>query len=303
MSWGAVIVAAGRGTRFGRPKQLLDLLGLPLVGWSIRAFAAMPEIDELVIVTEETWLELMRDLVREIAPETPARVVAGGATRQESVRNGLAAIDRARFALIHDGARPLVRARDVRAAMREVRAGRGAVLAAPVVDTIKVVDEATMTVRRTLDRATLWAAQTPQLAAIGDLRRAHVEAQRAGVDATDDVTLLEAAGIDVVVVPATAENFKVTRPEDLQRAELVLRERADAPTDDILCVEVFAADALVEAIERELESRGARIDAVDRDLPQGIAVRAFVPCEGLRGFSDRFEAFADGSATWTVRPT
>ena len=302
MSWAAVIVAAGRGRRFGRPKQLLDLSGVPLVGWSVRAFAAMPEIDEIVVVTETEWISSVRDLVSELAPRAAATVVGGGATRQESVRNGIAAVARARAILVHDGARPLVRARDVRAAMREVRAGRGAVLAAPVVDTIKVVEPGSMTVRRTLDRETLWAAQTPQLATAADLRRAHAEAQRSNVDATDDVALLEAIGMEVAVVPASAENFKITRPEDLARAELVLRERAESAPDDILCVEVFADDALVEAIERELEARGARIDGVDRDLPQGIAVRAFVPSEGLRGFSDRFEAFAQGSATWTVRP-
>jgi 2-C-methyl-D-erythritol 4-phosphate cytidylyltransferase len=221
-----VVVAAGRGTRFGRPKQLVEIAGLPMVGWSIRTFSAMPEIDELIVVTENEWLAAMNELVAQLKLDRHVRVVEGGATRQESVGNGIAAVSRAQAVLIHDGARPLVRAHDVRAAMREVREGRGAVLASPVVDTIKVVDGASMTVRETLDRGMLWAAQTPQLAMLSDLRRAHAQAAKRGVDATDDVALLEALGIEVAVVPSTAENFKVTRPEDLQRAEMLLRESA-----------------------------------------------------------------------------
>jgi hypothetical protein len=187
--------------------------------------------------------------------------------------------------------------------MAAVIRGRAAVLAAPVVDTIKRVDPVTMTVRETLSRGELWAAQTPQFAMRNDLIRAHAEAQKSGVDATDDVALLERLGLEVVVIPSSAENFKVTNPEDVLRAEALLRERLEhAPMEEeILYIEVFADDALVDAIQRELESRGARIDGVDRDLPAGVAVRAFVPAEQLRGFPQRFEAFADGTATFTTR--
>jgi len=119
---------------------------------------------------------------------------------------------------VHDGARPLVQAGDVRAGMREVRAGRGAVLGARVVDTIKIVDPATMLVERTLNREELWAAQTPQFALRQELMRAHEHAEREGIEATDDVALLERIGIDVVLVPASGENFKVTHPADVARA-------------------------------------------------------------------------------------
>ena len=109
--------------------------------------------------------------------------------------------------------------------MREVRPGRGAVLAAPVVDTIKVVDPESMVVTQTLDRGTLWGAQTPQLAMANDLRRAHDDANKAGVEMTDDTALLERIGIEVIAVPSSTENFKVTQPEDLIRAEALLRVR------------------------------------------------------------------------------
>ncbi len=304
MNWGAIVVAAGRGTRFGGPKQFVEIGGLPMIGWSIRTFAAMPEIGELVLVTEDEWLEPMRSLASQLAPAHTPAMVEGGPSRHASVRNGLHALsDRCGGVLVHDGARPLVRAEDVRKGMREVRAGRAAVLAAPVVDTIKIVDPATMLVRKTLDRGELWAAQTPQFSMRRELQRAHIEAQRAGTEATDDVTLLEAIGIEVMAVASSAENFKVTHPPDVARAETLLRERLDhAPEEDeVLLIEVFADDALVEAIERELESRGATIDAIDRDLPRGAIVRAYVSSNALRGFGSRFEAFGDGTATFTTR--
>jgi 2-C-methyl-D-erythritol 4-phosphate cytidylyltransferase len=217
---------AGRGTRFGRPKQFLELAGVPMVGWSIRTFAGMPEVDEIVIATEIEWLDRMRELSAIAAPQRTVVVVAGGASRQASVFAGVRAVsERCDAAFVHDGARPLVREDDVRAGMAEVRAGRAALLAAPVIDTIKVVDTATRTVRETLDRSRLWAAQTPQFALRTDLLRAHEGAVADGVEATDDAAVLERIGIEVVVVPATTENFKVTLPEDVARAEAFLRER------------------------------------------------------------------------------
>jgi len=226
VKWAAVVVAAGRGARFGRPKQFLELAGLPMVGWSIKRFAGMPEIDELVVATEEECVDRMRALIARLAPDHAARVVRGGASRQGSVYEGLKAVPTEIDAvLVHDGARPLVGASDVRAGMREVRAGRAALLATPVVDTIKVVDAQSRGVKTTLDRRTLWAAQTPQFALTAELRAAHERARRDGVAVTDDAALLEQSGIEVVIVPATGENFKVTLPADVARAEMLLREQ------------------------------------------------------------------------------
>ncbi len=167
-----MIVAAGHGTRFGRPKQFIELAGMPMVGWSMRTLAAMAEVEEIVVATEPESLEPMRALLAELAAKHTNRVVRGGATRQQSVYEGVRAVsDACDAVLVHDGARPLVTAEDVRAGMSEVRPGRASLLAAPVVDTIKRVETASRRVEATLDRARLWAAQTPQFAMLPESAR------------------------------------------------------------------------------------------------------------------------------------
>lgn len=227
MIFAAIVVAAGSGVRFGRQKQLVEVAGRPLVAWCLETFGAMAELGELIIATEEEHLATMADLARTYAPTLRTTVVRGGATRQGSVRNALAAVSPTCDAVfVHDGARPLVRVADIRAAMALVAPGTGALLAAPVVDTIKVVAADHATVMRTLDRSELWAAQTPQFGTLVDLRAAHAVAERAGDEATDDAMLLERAGHRVVVVRSSGENFKVTMAADRDLAEAILRERA-----------------------------------------------------------------------------
>jgi 2-C-methyl-D-erythritol 4-phosphate cytidylyltransferase len=233
LKWAAIVVAAGRGTRLGGPKQFIELAGLPMVGWSLRTFAAMREVSEIVVATEPESIEPLRAFCAQFSPALVARIVPGGATRQQSVCNGLREVSGACEAvLVHDGARPLVRADDVRAGMREVRAGRASLLAAPVVDTLKVVDPDSLVVRGTPDRRTLWAAQTPQFAHTTDLRAAHEDALQNGFETTDDAALLERAGVEVIVVPSTGENFKVTAPGDLERARAILTLRLAALAQD-----------------------------------------------------------------------
>jgi 2-C-methyl-D-erythritol 4-phosphate cytidylyltransferase len=227
VKFAAIIVAAGRGVRFGRPKQLIEVAGRPLVSWSLATFGAMPELEDVVIATEPEHLERMASLAAEYAPRLAAIVVRGGATRQASVRNALAAVPaRCDAAFVHDGARPLVLANDVRTLMELTHPGAGALVAVPVVDTIKVVAPEGSTVERTLDRDRLWAAQTPQSGMLADLRRAHQVASDGGFEATDDAMLLERIGVNVSVVHASGENFKVTRESDRDFAEAILLERA-----------------------------------------------------------------------------
>ncbi|MDQ6929881.1 MAG: 2-C-methyl-D-erythritol 4-phosphate cytidylyltransferase [Candidatus Eremiobacteraeota bacterium] len=303
MLWGAVVVAAGQGSRFGRPKALVELAGAPLIAWSLRALANMPEMCDLVIVTEPENIEAVYAIAGAVANGKSFTVVAGGTSRQASVRAGLEALpERCAAVVVHDGARPLVRANDVRNAMNVVRDGTACVLAVPVIDTVKVVDSGTQSVKRTLDREELWAAQTPQCATRRDMHRAHVDAARSETHASDDAALLERAGIDVKVVAGSPENFKVTVPEDLPRAEAVLRERVPITADqeEILLVEVFIDENLVDAVCGEIEARGGTVDGVERDLPAGAAVRAYISSEKLAGFGERFEAVTSGQAIFTT---
>jgi 2-C-methyl-D-erythritol 4-phosphate cytidylyltransferase len=230
MLFTAIVVAAGRGTRFGRPKQLIDIAGEPMLAWSLRTFAGMPEVRDVVVVTEAQWLDEVAEVARAAAGAKCSAVVPGGATRQESTYAGLRAVTQPCEAVfVHDGARPLIAAEDVRRGMEPVSSGRASLLAIPVVDTIKTVDAESGIVSATLDRSMLWAAQTPQFATFEDLLRAHEAGFEHGVDATDDAMLLERIGVAVHVVQGSPENFKVTLPEDRLRAEHAMRARLAEP--------------------------------------------------------------------------
>ena len=212
----ALLVAAGRGERLGSqgPKALVTVDGRSLLDWSLAALRAAPEIDEIVVALPE-------------GVEAPAGVVGvtGGRERSHSVRHALAA-SIGDPVLVHDAARPLVTPELIAACLAAVAVDGvdAAVAAAPVTDTIKRAGEG-LRVTDTLDRSALWAVQTPQV-----FRRAALEAVLAQDDAvlaaaTDDASLVERAGGTVVVVPAPAENLKVTTPVDLDLAALLLGRR------------------------------------------------------------------------------
>ena len=151
--------------------------------------------------------------------DAPPLRVAGGATRSESVRHALHAVPDASIVVVHDAARPLVTEDLVRACVAEIEAGwDAAIAAAPVTDTIKEAD-ADGRVRLTLERRHLWAVQTPQAFEASILRRALDADPEAVASATDDASLVEAAGGRVRIVEAPPGNFKITWPEDLERAE------------------------------------------------------------------------------------
>jgi 2-C-methyl-D-erythritol 4-phosphate cytidylyltransferase len=208
--WG-VVLAAGRGTRFGEvAKQFEHLRGRSLVAWSVETAAAM--CDGVVVVLPEG---------HESSDEVPAgvhAVVAGGPTRSASVRNGLRAVpDEADIIVIHDAARPLAPGSLYTAVVEAVRGGAdAAVPGLPVTDTIKRVRDGVVV--ETPDRGELVAVQTPQAFAAPMLRRAHHEAG----EATDDAALVERLGGRVVMVEGDARALKVTVPDDLARAEAML---------------------------------------------------------------------------------
>ncbi|SMH60797.1 bifunctional 2-C-methyl-D-erythritol 4-phosphate cytidylyltransferase/2-C-methyl-D-erythritol 2,4-cyclodiphosphate synthase [Azospirillum agricola] len=227
----ALIVAGGTGQRFGaeRPKQYLDLAGKPILRRTVEAFLSHPRVSSVQVVIDPARRDLYDAAVAGLGLPEP---VAGGATRQDSVRNGLEALATrggCDAVLIHDAARPLVDADTIAAVIAALEHAPGAIAAVPLADTLK--RGADGTVAGTVDRDGLWRAQTPQGFRFADILAAHRDA--AGLSLTDDAAVAERAGLAVALVPAKEENFKVTTPDDLTRAARVLTASQGASLGDI----------------------------------------------------------------------
>ena len=219
----AVIVAAGSSTRFGGEDKLaVELYGKPVLAWAIAAHAEAASVAGLIVVCapgREKWAE---ELAASHAAGKPVTVVAGGARRRDSVEAGLTR-SHARYVAIHDGARPLATSSLVESTVAAAEGCPGAIAAVPVTDTIKEVRDEL--VYGHPDRTGLWAAQTPQVV----LRQAWLDAARMGDDdETDDAAMLSRLGLECVVVQASHENLKITRPLDLEVAALILQHRESA---------------------------------------------------------------------------
>lgn len=219
----AVIVAAGSGSRMqGINKQLLELRGVPVVVRSMEAFQGAPCIDEIVAVARPEEIGELKYLAGEYGITKLSVIAAGGATRQESVQNGVAAVSpEAEYVAVHDGARPFVRPEEIARCLKDAAACGGAALGVPVKDTIKRVDE-NQTVQSTPRREGLWQAQTPQIFRLQLYRQAVELARRQGLDFTDDCQLMELAGVSVRMTRGSYENIKITTPEDIGLADGIL---------------------------------------------------------------------------------
>ena len=219
----AVVVAAGAGLRLGGAvrKQFLELAGEPVLLRALRPFLDHPAFREVVVVLPAEDAAAPPDWLRAL----PVRVVAGGAERGDSVRNGLMAVGAdSEVVLIHDGARPLLTA-DVIDRVLAAAVDGGAIAAVPVTDTIQEVDEGGVIVR-TPDRARLWQAQTPQGFPRAAILAAYQRSAADGFAATDDAAVYQHAGGAVRVVMGSHRNLKITRPDDLALAEALLRGAA-----------------------------------------------------------------------------
>ena len=219
----ALIVAAGSGQRFGAeiPKQYLDLVGKPVLRRTVEAFLRHPRVKAVRVVINPAFRDLYDAAVAGLGLPEP---VAGGASRQDSVRNGLEALaDSAPdHVLIHDAARPLIDDATIDAVIAALDHHPAALAAVPVADTLKRgkggLNGGLGT--GTVDRSGLWRAQTPQGFRFPEILAAHRSA--AGLELTDDAAVAERAGLPVALVPAREENFKVTTPDDLARAARVI---------------------------------------------------------------------------------
>lgn len=227
----AIIVAAGSSSRMGEgiDKQMVMLGALPVLAHSIRAFEQCVSIDEIIVVTKSEHIMDVGNLAQAFGFSKLRCVVAGGATRQESVSNGISACgEHVEYYLIHDGARPLVREETINAVIENALIYGAAAAAVPVKDTVKRVGS-DMKIENTVDRASLYLVQTPQMFAADTYRMSLKQAIHMGLDLTDDCQLFERTGHPVYLCEGDYGNIKLTTPEDIAiaRALMRLRELSD----------------------------------------------------------------------------
>lgn len=221
----AIVVAGGKGTRFGgdRPKQFLELGGIPIIIQTLTQFELSRTIGEVVVVLPAVETASFHQLIEKFELKKISRVVAGGETRAQSVKCGLDAIAAADVMAVHDAARPLVTPEEIDRVVQAASEAGAAILTAIVSDTIKEVNGAQ--VERTVPRANLRRALTPQCFRLEILKRAYStlsELEASGIEVSDDSMLVERLGISVVAVAGNARNIKITTKEDLAVAEALL---------------------------------------------------------------------------------
>ena len=224
----AIIVAAGRGTRMGPniDKLFLEVAGRPVVAHTWARFDSTPCVDEIVLVVRAGMEPAFREMGAKLGVKKPFHFAAGGAERQDSVWNGLQALDaRIDLVAIHDGARPCA-ARDlIEQCVRAAKDFGGAVAAQRVTDTIKQSDDG-LTIARTVNRATLWSVQTPQAFRVSVIRQAIAAARARGLNLTDDTAACELIEQPVRLVESKQPNPKVTVAGDLPFIEAVLKSES-----------------------------------------------------------------------------
>ena len=227
MSVLAIIPAAGIGIRMGggTPKQFLSLEGVPIFVHTLRKFNASEAIDEINLVLRAEDMErALKDIAREHFTK-PVRLVAGGATRQETVSKALAVASPAtELVVVHDAVRPFIELSMIQRVVEAARKDGAAILGIPSVDTVKQVER--QTILGTIPRERIVLAQTPQAFRFNIIQEAFARAAADGFNGTDESSLVERLGHTVTVLMGSDRNIKITKPSDLPLARLyVAQER------------------------------------------------------------------------------
>lgn len=219
----AIIVAAGSGTRFKSitPKQFVEIHGKPLVVHTLERFEAARSVDSVILVLSEDRIELFESVAQRYQLGKIFAVVSGGATRAESVRNGLDAVAfEEGIVAVHDGARPLVSPEEIDETIEKAKVTGAACLVARVTDTIKTING--KEIANTLDREKLRRALTPQAFRVDVLRKAFEQGELNDA-VTDECYLVEKLGHPIAFIEGSARNIKVTHTDDLVLADIFLR--------------------------------------------------------------------------------
>lgn len=225
MSTALIVAAAGSGRRLGlvHPKAVAELAGIPIIKRTVARFTGVEDIIEAVIVAPPGFVrEVQAALVGLDWPGSDVRVVAGGATRQESVRCGIESLKSTpQIVCIHDAARPFVTQPTIEAVLKAARTHGAATAGSRPRDSVREdIDDGRS---RALDRSKIWLVETPQAFSYSLVRLAHERARATGLRGTDDASIVEACGgASVVVVPSTGVNLKITHPQDLEMARQLL---------------------------------------------------------------------------------
>ena len=225
----AIVVAGGKGVRFGgdRPKQFLEVNGSPIIIHTLRQFERCREIGSVIVVLPAEETAGFQSLIEKFALQKVTRVVAGGATRAQSVKHGLAVIEDADVVAVHDGVRPLVTPDEIDSVVKAANESSAAILVARVSDTIK--DVRSDRVVNTLPRVNLRRALTPQCFRLDILRRAYQQLEQleaTAIEVTDDSFLVERLGVQVTTIEGSSRNIKITKEEDLAVAEALLKRNS-----------------------------------------------------------------------------
>jgi len=225
------VLASGNSANPAAPKQFLTIGGVPVLIHSLRAFLAVERVSAIYVAVRASEMERMKTHINDFGLGEKVHVVEGGENRQESVGRALAAAARDFGAeaddvvLVHDAVRPLIDPATIDRTIDAVVKHGAAIVGLPAVDTIKQVERTAngALVTSTIPRERVVYAQTPQGARYSELKRAFDEAAADEFLGTDEASLLERAGVPVVVVPGSARNFKITQPGDLELAEFYLK--------------------------------------------------------------------------------
>lgn len=219
----ALIVAGGVGNRMGAsvPKQFIEVLGKPVIAYTLDAFSNNNDIDEIVVVTLEEYIVFCKDIVEAFGFKKVKSIICGGATRQESVYNGLLEVT-GEYVLIHDGARPLVSQGVINECIATVISKSACAVGVKVKDTLKIADDEKI-IKATPDREHIYAIQTPQCFKTEDILNAHKVAIETSFFGTDDAVLYEKIGGKIMIVEGEYTNIKITTPIDLAVMETYLQ--------------------------------------------------------------------------------
>ncbi|PAE23003.1 MULTISPECIES: 2-C-methyl-D-erythritol 4-phosphate cytidylyltransferase [Bacillaceae] len=226
MNYQAILPAAGQGKRMGagKNKLLLEIGNVPVFIHTLRVFESDPECTGILLAINPQDEEEMCNLLKKHQIKKVAAMVEGGKERQHSVYNATKAASGEEVVLVHDAARPFI-TRDLLQPLVKAAWEKGAaVLAVPLKDTIKKADGHLIT--ETLERSYLWAVQTPQAFRVSSLLEAHRKADEDGFLGTDDASLVERLGNEVVIVEGSYDNIKLTTPEDIYFAEAIIKKRS-----------------------------------------------------------------------------